>query len=210
MIIEKIVNKIAQENTYVLSNSTSYLIIDPGSDSAALLEYLKLTDKAVCAILLTHAHFDHIMGLNDLKKYFPSAPIYLHHSEKEWMKNPELNASLFFLGKAITGPDAEQFYKIGQDYNLDGFRFRVLETPGHSIGGVSLLFESEGDSCLFSGDALFKNTIGRWDLPTGNQAQLLESIRDQLFRLDNHIRVLPGHGPETTIGAEKLHNPFFQ
>ena len=67
MIIEKIVNKIAQENTYVLSNSTSYLIIDPGSDSAALLEYLKLTDKAVCAILLTHAHFDHIMGLNDLK-----------------------------------------------------------------------------------------------------------------------------------------------
>ena len=71
MKIEKIVNKIAQENTYVLSNSTSYLIIDPGSDSSALLEYLKLTDKAVCAILLTHAQFDHIMGLNDLKKIFP-------------------------------------------------------------------------------------------------------------------------------------------
>ena len=95
MKIEKIVNKIAQENTYLLSNSTSHLIIDPGSDSSALLERLKITDKTISAILLTHAHFDHIIGLNELRKHFPDVPIYLHSAEKEWMKNPKLNASFF-------------------------------------------------------------------------------------------------------------------
>ncbi|MFK5290616.1 MBL fold metallo-hydrolase, partial [Lactococcus lactis] len=102
MKIEKIVNKIAQENTYLLSNSTSHLIIDPGSDSSALLERLKITDKTISAILLTHAHFDHIIGLNELRKHFPDVPIYLHSAEKEWMKNPKLNASFFFLGTAVT------------------------------------------------------------------------------------------------------------
>ena len=207
MKIEKIINKIAQENTYILSNSTSQLIIDPGSDSSALFEFLKVTDKTVSAILLTHAHFDHIMGLNDLKEIFPDVPIYLHHLEKDWMKNPELNASLFFLGSPITGPDADQFYEINKVYEMNDFTFRVLETPGHSIGGVSLLFNN---SFLFSGDALFKNAIGRFDLPTGNQSQLLNSIREQLFTLNDNVQVFPGHGSKTTIGAEKNFNPFFR
>ena len=204
MKIEKIVNKIAQENTYLLSNSTSHLIIDPGSDSSALLERLKITDKTISAILLTHAHFDHIIGLNELRKHFPDVPIYLHSAEKEWMKNPKLNASFFFLGTAVTGPEADYFYEI------NAFKFQVLETPGHSIGGVSLLFKLENESFVFSGDALFKNAIGRWDLPTGNQAQLLKSIREQLFTLDENTQVFPGHGPKTSIGTEKQNNPFFQ
>jgi hydroxyacylglutathione hydrolase len=210
MKIEKIVNKIAQENTYLLSNSTSHLIIDPGSDSPALLEHLNMTNKQVSAILLTHAHFDHIMGLNELKQNFPNAPIYLHPAEKEWMKTPELNASLFFLGRAITGPNADCFYRVNHLYDIDSFRFQVLETPGHSVGGISLLFESKNESLVFSGDALFKNAIGRWDLPTGNQAQLLKSIREQLFKLDENTQVFPGHGPNTSIGTEKQNNPFFQ
>lgn len=210
MKIEKIVNKIAQENTYLLSNSTSHLIIDPGSDSSALLERLKITDKTISAILLTHAHFDHIIGLNELRKHFPDVPIYLHSAEKEWMKNPKLNASFFFLGTAVTGPEADYFYEINQFYDIDAFKFQVLETPGHSIGGVSLLFKLENESFVFSGDALFKNTIGRWDLPTGNQAQLLKSIREQLFTLDENTQVFPGHGPKTSIGTEKQNNPFFQ
>ena len=205
MKIEKIVNKIAQENTYLLSNSTSHLIIDPGSDSSALLERLKITDKTISAILLTHAHFDHIIG-----KHFPDVPIYLHSAEKEWMKNPKLNASFFFLGTAVTGPEADYFYEINQFYDIDAFKFQVLETPGHSIGGVSLLFKLENESFVFSGDALFKNAIGRWDLPTGNQAQLLKSIREQLFTLDENTQVFPGHGPKTSIGTEKQNNPFFQ
>ena len=154
MKIEKIVNKIAQENTYLLSNSTSHLIIDPGSDSSALLERLKITDKTLSAILLTHAHFDHIMGLNELREHFPDVPIYLHSAEKEWMKNPKLNASLFFLGTAVTGPEADYFYEINQFYDIDAFKFQVLETPGHSIGGVSLLFTLENEFFVFSGDAL--------------------------------------------------------
>jgi hydroxyacylglutathione hydrolase len=174
------------------------------------LNVLKLLTKTISAILLTHAHFDHIIGLNELRKHFPDVPIYLHSAEKEWMKNPKLNASFFFLGTAVTGPEADYFYEINQFYDIDAFKFQVLETPGHSIGGVSLLFKLENESFVFSGDALFKNAIGRWDLPTGNQAQLLKSIREQLFTLDENTQVFPGHGPKTSIGTEKQNNPFFQ
>jgi glyoxylase-like metal-dependent hydrolase (beta-lactamase superfamily II) len=150
------------------------------------------------------------MGLNELREHFPDVPIYLHSAEKEWMKNPKLNASLFFLGTAVTGPEADYFYEINQFYDIDAFKFQVLETPGHSIGGVSLLFTLENEFFVFSGDALFKNAIGRWDLPTGNKAQLLKSIREQLFTLDENTQVFPGHGPKTSIGTEKQNNPFFQ
>lgn len=206
MKIEKIINKVAQENTYLLSTSHSSLIIDPGSEPDLLLEKIP-ADRPVSSILLTHAHFDHIMGLSVLKKSFPEAKIYLHELEKEWMKNPQLNASALLTNRSITAPVADRFYTIDESYNFDGFHFRVLYTPGHSMGGVSLFFED--DAMVFSGDALFQNTVGRWDLPTGNQRQLLDSIRNQLFNLDDDIQVFPGHGPSTTIGRERLYNPFF-
>lgn len=209
MKIEKITNQIAQENTYLLSNSSFCLVIDPGSEPAVLLEAIERLNKPLCAILLTHAHFDHIMGLEALKKAFPAAPVYVNELEKEWLSTPELNASLLLLGKPVTAPATNYFYEMGKTYDLGGFKFSVLATPGHSIGGVSLCFAQSEGTYVFTGDALFKNTIGRWDLPTGNQEQLLQSIRQQLFSLPDEFQIFPGHGPSSTIGAEKRTNPFF-
>lgn len=208
MKIEKIINPIAQENTYLLSNSSFKLIIDPGSDLSALMEHIDLTDSPVSGILLTHAHFDHIMGLEALKNAFPAAPIFLHEAEKDWPKDPYFNASALLLGREVAAPKADHFYKFNTSYELSDFKFRILETPGHSIGGVSLVFDEEG--FVFTGDALFKNAIGRWDLPTGNHDQLIDAIEKQLFTLPEHYIVLPGHGPQTTIGTEKTFNPFFK
>ena len=102
---------------------------------------------------------------------------------------------------------APKITRVRKDYKIEDFQFKVVPTPGHSIGRISLIFDEE--EIVFSGDALFKETIGRWDLPTGNHEQLLTSIKEQLFTLPNHYRVFPGHGWDTTIGHEKVFNPHF-
>lgn len=208
MKIEKIVSEIAQENAYILSNSALSILIDPGSQPEKIIEKLHEIDKPLTAILLTHAHFDHIMGLDTLKEAYPKAKVYLHTNEKEWLKKPELNASALMMpSPVICKSDADKYYDCDTPYNLSGLSFHVRHTPGHSTGGISLVFEEE--KLVFSGDALFADAIGRTDLPTGNHSQLLQSIEEKLFTLPEDYIVYPGHGPRTTIGKEKLYNPFF-
>ncbi|MFK4894564.1 MBL fold metallo-hydrolase [Lactococcus petauri] len=208
MIIEKIVSEIAQENAYILSNSAFSILIDPGSQPEKIIAKLQEIDKPLTAILLTHAHFDHIMGLDTLKQAYPNAQVYLHENEKEWLKNPELNASALMLPFTVTCKTTiDEYYVCDTPYNLSGLKFHVRYTPGHSIGGISLVFEEE--ELIFSGDALFAGAIGRTDLPSGNHTQLLQSIKAELFSLPDDYTVYPGHGPSTTIGKEKLYNPFF-
>ncbi|PCS00364.1 MBL fold metallo-hydrolase [Lactococcus fujiensis] len=208
MKIEKLVNPIAQENTYLLSNSSACMVIDPGSSPKPIVEHLTNLGVPLVAILLTHAHFDHMMGLKLLKDTYPDCPIYLHEAEKEWPHRPDLNASRLLMHDDIIAPDADDFYKIRYNYEISGFNFRILETPGHSIGGVSLVFDQE--KIVFTGDALFKNAIGRWDLPTGNYEQLIHSIRTQLLSLNSEFEISPGHGPKSTIELEKNNNPFLK
>ncbi|MFP7216626.1 MBL fold metallo-hydrolase [Lactococcus garvieae] len=208
MKIEKIVSEIAQENAYILSNSAFSLLIDPGSQPEKIIAKLQEIGKPLNAILLTHAHFDHIMGLDTLKQAYPNAQVYLHENEKEWLKKPELNASALMLPFPVTcKTNIDEYYVCDTPYNFSGLKFHVRHTPGHSTGGISLVFEEEG--LVFTGDALFAGAIGRTDLPTGNYAQLLQSIEAELFSLPDDYTVYPGHGPRTTIGKEKLYNPFF-
>jgi len=207
MKIKKIVNTVAQENTYILSNNTSCIIIDPGSNQDEILKTLKQTQLPLSAVLLTHAHFDHIIGLKSVIDKYPDTPIYIHESEKDWPSSPELNASLAFGFTPIIAPSADNYYMIDQFYCLGEFNFTVHYTPGHSIGGVSILFEKE--KVVFSGDALFKNSIGRTDLHTGNHEQLITSIKTQLFILSDDYIVHSGHGEQTTIGQERQSNPHF-
>ncbi|RKP45813.1 MBL fold metallo-hydrolase [Cohnella endophytica] len=194
-----------QTNAYVVVNSerTHAVVIDPGTADGALMR--KLDGLKVEAILLTHAHFDHIGGVDALRRKY-GCPVYIHSAEKDWLTDAAKNGSLRWsdVTPAIVTDPPEHLLADGQSLQLVGETFLVKHTPGHSPGSVSFLV---GD-LLFAGDALFRRSIGRTDLPGGNQDQLARSIREKLYVLPDEVLVLPGHGPETTIGEERKENPF--
>ena len=210
MEIKRTLNAIARENTYYLNNDSHVLLVDPGSDYASIYETLVTIGKPIAVILLTHTHYDHIMSIDLVRRDFDNPPVYVSEKEASWLGSPVDNLSGMprhdDMIDVVIKP-ADYFFEIGKTYQLGGFTFEVRETPGHSIGGVSFVFERE--ELVLSGDALFRESIGRYDLPTGNRELLLESIKTQLFTLPNHYTVYPGHGFDTTIGHEKHFNPFF-
>lgn len=156
-------------------------------------------------VALTHAHVDHIAGLWTLHRAFSGLEIVIHELERDWLTDARLNLSAL-SGLEITGPEATRVVRHGDEVAMAGARWAVLHTPGHSPGGVT--FHSAGLGTAFVGDALFAGSIGRTDFPGCSFAQLERSIRDRLYTLPDETRVLPGHGPETTIGREKRSNPF--
>ncbi|BBM16056.1 MBL fold metallo-hydrolase [Enterococcus mundtii] len=195
-----------EENCYLVYNDEALLIIDPGADAEMIQEQIKKTQQQPVAILLTHTHYDHIGAVEALKNTY-DIPVYVSPLEQEWLGDPILNLS--GLGRhddmdnIIVSP-AEYEFEMKQ-YRLGNMSFEVVPTPGHSAGSVSFIF----DDFVISGDALFKGSIGRTDLYTGNLEQLLYSITTQLFVLPNEFVVYPGHGEPTTIEHEKKTNPFF-
>lgn len=203
MEFQKYVNSVAQENTYLLTSDTgAQLLIDPGSDYLKYLPDL----KQPAAVFLTHAHFDHIMGLSALREKFADLPIWLAEAEKDWLQEPNLNCSTMLPEQVVFTTGASDFYKFDQLLEIADFSLEVRATPGHSIGSVSFIFSNAG--MVISGDALFKNSIGRTDLPTGNYNQLIHSIKTELLTLPDDYKVYPGHGEHTTIGEERVSNPF--
>lgn len=196
-----------QTNCYLLiKENKDCLIIDPGGEATKLIKIMddeKLNPKA---ILLTHAHFDHIGAVDDVKERY-QIPVYIHENEKDWLIDPALNGSARFqMGTAIRLQPADELFVKEQELDISGFSFKVLETPGHSPGSVSFYFADI--ALLFGGDALFQGSIGRTDLPGGHHETLLQSIHDKLLILPEDTLVLPGHGPVTTIANEMDTNPF--
>lgn len=179
------------------------IVIDPGMHPSALLR--KVEGYAVEAILLTHAHFDHIGGVDELRK-LKQCPVYLHDAESDWLTDPKKNGSLNWpeLGPPITTEPAEFALAHNQELHLIGESIRVFHTPGHSPGSVSFRL----GNCIFGGDVLFRQSVGRTDLPGGSTQQLINSIHNTFFTLDDSTVVYPGHGPATTIGFEKANNPY--
>ncbi|MDF2658767.1 MAG: metal-binding protein [Paenibacillus sp.] len=194
-----------QTNAYLVSNAerTKGFVIDPGMNPKSLLK--RIEPMEIEAIVLTHAHFDHIGGVDELRK-LKNCPVYLHDAEADWLTDPKKNGSARWpeLGVHIQTEPAEYALGEGQTLTLLGEKFRVFHTPGHSPGSISLLY---GDK-LFCGDVLFRLSVGRTDLPGGSQRELLESIHGTLFDLPDEVKVYPGHGPTTTIGYEKQNNPY--
>ena len=209
MNIQKTLNALAYENTYYIENDSHLLLIDPGSNFEAIQRKITEIGKPIAAILLTHTHYDHIMSLDLVRKHFNNPPVYVAESEASWLYTPVDNLSGLprhdDMADVVAKP-AEHTFVFHEEYQLEEFRFTVLPTSGHSIGGVSIVFPDA--HLVLTGDALFRETIGRTDLPTGSTEQLLHSIQTQLFTLPNYD-VYPGHGPATTIAHEKTFNPFF-
>jgi hydroxyacylglutathione hydrolase len=196
-----------QTNAYILYNEKKECIIfDPGHEGEKLIDYLQQNRLQPLAVLLTHAHFDHIGAVDDVRKVY-KVPVYVHKEEEKWLQDPSLNGSeIFMMGRSITVGAADYLIEEESTLSIGPFTFEVLETPGHSPGSVS--YYCKEASAVFSGDVLFQMSIGRTDLPGGSFNELIMSIEDKLFTLPDETAVLCGHGPETTIGSEKTNNPF--
>ena len=179
-------------------------IVDPATCPPEFVSYIKNAGLTVKAVLLTHGHFDHIMGLDALLKEFP-VPVYAHEAEREVLESEQLNSSASMLGQPYSFSGAD-YVTNRQELRIAGFEILVIYTPGHTIGGCCYYIEKE--KALFSGDTLFHGSVGRTDLPTGSMGQLVSSVRDRLFVLPDDTQVYPGHMEETTIGYEKKYNPF--
>jgi hydroxyacylglutathione hydrolase len=187
-------------------SSREAMVIDPGDNIDDILAVLARHSLTVKAIVITHAHIDHIGGAARLKAA-TGAPVYMNQKDQELYDHLDMQAT--WLGMetpASTEIDVEA--RDGDSLRLPGAEFHVLHTPGHTQGSVSLWIPAENK--LIAGDTLFRDSIGRTDLPGGDGRQILRSIRDKLIPLPEDAIVIPGHGPKTTIGREKERNPFLQ
>lgn len=199
------------ENTYIaLNDDKDCFIIDPGNfneqETAALTNFISANGLNVKNILLTHAHIDHVLGLQTVYDRY-KVPVLIHETEKEILdRNPMTARQFGFFFKPFEGEI--QFLKEGETINLGEDQFKVLHVPGHSPGHIA--FHNEAQKIVVSGDVLFEGSIGRTDLYKGNHEQLLESIKTKLFVLDGETQVFCGHGNPTKIGFEREYNPFFR
>jgi len=199
-----------QTNCMVLTcgeptEGNSCWIIDCGYEPEQMLDSITKQGLVPEKIILTHAHADHIAGLIDARTRFPDVPIYMNEAEESWLTDPMLNLSAA-LGLSVTAPAPEGFLSEGDRLKLKELEFRVVLTPGHSPGGISLIHDEY--KLAFVGDTLFSGSIGRTDFPGSSFEELSESIKSKLYVLDPETVCFPGHGPTTTIGQEMNSNPF--
>lgn len=205
MKVERFLTGILSTNCYVAWNEQTKeaVIVDPAAYSKKLAEFLREEGLKPQAVLLTHGHFDHIMGLDALLEEYP-VPVYVHEAEKGLIADPKTNLSLTYTNGYVF--EDATYVADGQKIAAAGVTFEVLFTPGHTSGGCCYYAETE--NMLFSGDTLFRCSVGRSDLPTGDETTLIRSIKEKLLVLPENTVVYPGHMAATTIQTEKTANPF--
>jgi len=207
MILEGFPTGMFQENCFIAgcAETKEAMIVDPGDDAEQILAALERNDLTAKLIVVTHEHIDHI-GAVEAVREATKAPVAMHAIAYDGTA-AQSQAALMLTGRPqprMAPP--EVFLDEGQDVQVGKLKFQVLFCPGHTPGHICLY----GEGVLFSGDVLFQLSIGRFDLPGGDGPQLLRSIRDKLWPLPDDTLVLPGHGPATSIGQEKQHNPFIK
>ena len=197
-----------QTNCYILAceETMQAAVIDPAWNGRAIAAAADEKGYTISHILLTHSHFDHVGGLAELKQE-TGAPIYIHPDAVTMLSQADMSARFFGL-TVPDPPPADEMLSDGQALAVGNIVVNVLYTPGHAPGHVS--FHVPAYHVVFDGDVLFQSSIGRTDLPGGDYNLLIQSITDKLMALPDETQVLSGHGPATTIGAERRHNPFLQ
>ena len=201
--VEKFILGPIETNAYlVINESKKCLCIDPSSNCDELLQEIRIQNLELEVIILTHGHFDHIMGVPEIKEQYPLVPLYTHPNELELLKDPQFNGS-FLIGVTFTIKDHVNEINEG-NIEIGSFSCQIFSVPGHSPGGIAIKIEQY----LFCGDILFAGSVGRTDLIGGNEQQLLDGIRKKLLVLPDETIVCPGHGGRTTIGREKKMNPY--
>lgn len=204
MKIKKFVLSEMGVNCYLISKNSDAILIDASFNPSIIEEYIDSNNFNLKGILLTHAHFDHIGGLEQIRNKY-KASVYVHEKERDWLTNPSLNGSDSFpyFGNVTSRP-SENLISKENILEIDDFHIKVIHTPGHTPGSITYKI----NNWLFTGDTLFNHSIGRTDFVGGNQVQLINSIKKKIFIFTDKTIVLPGHGEQTTIGEEKKNNPF--
>jgi glyoxylase-like metal-dependent hydrolase (beta-lactamase superfamily II) len=198
-----------QENTYVLyDESKEAVIIDPGcyedDEKSELTEFIRANELKVMMLLNTHCHIDHVLGNAFIKETYHTK-LFLHLNDEPVLKAVGVYASNYGFHQYAES-SADKYLKDGDEIDFGHQKFKVLFVPGHSPGHI--VFYNEKEKVVIGGDVLFKNSIGRTDLPGGDADTLIKSIHEKLFTLPDDVTVFPGHGPTTVIGFEKVSNPF--
>ena len=193
-------------NCYVVINEEQKkgVVIDPGGDADQILEKIKQKGITIEAIFLTHGHSDHIMAVDEVREV-TGAKVYISEADADILTKASSNLSVY-MGAGREFKAADEFLIDGETITAAGLKFQVVATPGHTKGGICLLC---GDT-VFCGDTIFSESIGRTDLPGGSYSQILHSIKTKIMVLPDEMKLLPGHGPATTIGWERRRNPFLQ
>lgn len=194
-----------QTNCYIVNKkgSISCIVVDPGEDADKIANYIERKGLKNEGILLTHGHFDHITGVSELIS-MAGGRLYVCDREKELLADSSLNGSAMVRNEVAL--EAEYYLKDGQVLEIADMKFRVIHTPGHTIGSCCYYMEKE--KILFSGDTIFMESVGRTDFPTGNWSQLSASIKEKVLTLPSDVKIYPGHGPETDVAYEKENNPY--
>ena len=205
MKVEKFVTGIISTNCYLVINEDTKqaVVIDPAACPSYLMSHIKSEGLKIEAILLTHGHFDHIMGIDGFLSEF-DVPVYVHEEDADAMEDPVLNQSSTYTSGYTFGK--ARYLRDRQTLELAGYTFQVIHTPGHTKGGCCYYVASEG--VLFSGDTLFQNSVGRTDFVNSSTSDLVHSVREKLFLLPDDTMVYPGHMGETKIGHEKKYTPY--
>lgn len=203
--VEQYVVGSVQTNCYfaINENTNEVLIIDPGASVGRLAEIIEKEKLNPVAILLTHGHFDHAGGAAELAEHY-GIKVYAEEHEKETLENPAINLS-GWEGRELVY-HADVFLRDEQEIDLAGFHIRVFHTPGHTVGGCCYYFSYQ--NVVFSGDTLFAQSVGRTDFPKGSASALIRSIEEKLMPLPDETTVYTGHNEITTIGTERMYNPY--
>jgi len=208
LILETLVVGALAVNCYIVGCEATHeaAVIDPGDEAGRIVATLNKKGLKLKYIILTHAHFDHSGAAKELQ-HTTSAQVLVHEKDATLLMNTQAQAALFGM-KVNPAPKPDKFIKEGDVVKVGTIEMKVIDTPGHTQGGISLYMPAE--HVVFTGDTLFWGSIGRTDLPGGDQKTILHSLKQKLGRLPDHTKVYSGHGDETEIGFEKRENPFFE